>query len=141
MRHETAAVSLSRRIDEVARHIERAEIVEVVVAASGKAHELLGLMRQREQALPETNWNNAVVRAMHDKNGQGNPRDTPVGMELIAHQQAHRDEPEQRAGNIHGGGIVFGVRKSRRVRRRPPQRRNWNSMERCFKNKKARPPP
>jgi hypothetical protein len=57
MRHETAAVSRSRRVDELPRRIKRAEIVEVVVPAACQPHELLRLVRQREQALAKADGN------------------------------------------------------------------------------------
>src|SRR5450755_1005060 len=102
MRYGTAVVSPSRRVDELTRRVKRAEIVEVFVPAAGKAHELLGLMGEREQALSEADGNRRIIRAMHDEKRHGNPRDTLVGMELIAHQQANRHDPKQRAGDVYG---------------------------------------
>ena len=49
----TAAASPPCKADEMSRRFDRAEIVQIVVAASGKADELFRLVGQRKQPLAE----------------------------------------------------------------------------------------
>ena len=53
--------------DEPPRRFDRAILVEVVMPATGKAHELPGLAGKREQTLAEPDRDRGIVSAMHDQ--------------------------------------------------------------------------
>ena len=59
----------------------------IVVAAIGKADELLGLSRKRKQPFAEDHRNRGITRAMHDQQRRCDPRNALVGTERISHQQ------------------------------------------------------
>src|SRR6266851_2429546 len=90
------------RMNEPPRRIDRAEIIQVLVPAAGKPHELLRLMGEREQAFSEAARNSRIVGAMHDEKRHGDARDALVRVKLIAHQETDRHDPKQRAGDVHG---------------------------------------
>ena len=70
------------RIDELSRRFDRAKIVQIVVAAAGKPHELLRLVRERKQALAKSDRNRWIACAMHDQQRRGDPRDALIGVKL-----------------------------------------------------------
>lgn len=70
-----------RRIYEMTCGLNRPIIVEVIMAAFGKADELLGLVCEGEQAFAEADRDHGVAAAMHDQERHGDRRNPLIRME------------------------------------------------------------
>src|SRR5947208_15829152 len=65
--------------------IERAIVIEILVAAIEKPHEMFRLVGEVEQRFAHDVRNDPVVYAMHDHDRRGDLADAQVGPELILH--------------------------------------------------------
>jgi len=74
--------------------------IEIVVAALGKSDKLLWRVRERKQALPESDRNREITLPVHDQQRRRDTCDTLIGVKPIPQQPAHRNEPKMRSGNV-----------------------------------------
>src|SRR5437879_900718 len=75
-----------RKVDEISRDFNPAEIVQIVVTAPGKADKSFRLVRQRKQPFAKRNGYRGIERAMHHEQRNLDPGDLRVGTELVAYQ-------------------------------------------------------
>ena len=72
-------------------------IIQIVVAAFGKTHELFRLMGEREQSLAKAKRNNGIACAMHEQEGSGDTPNALVGAKLIPDQPTYRHDSKSEA--------------------------------------------
>ena len=85
--------------------IDRAIIVQIVVAPFGKPHELFRLAGEREQSLAKGNRNGRILPAVHDQERSGDTRNALVRMKLIPQQPTYRQDRKSRSGNVRDRGV------------------------------------
>src|SRR5271169_1676065 len=64
------------------------EFIQIFVAAAWKTDELFRLASHSEQTLAKPDIDGRIGVAMHDEERRSHAADAPVGVKLIAHQQA-----------------------------------------------------
>ena len=75
-----------RKVDEIPRDFNRAEIVQIVMTAAGEADEPFRLVRQRKQPFAKDNGYRGIERAMHHEQRNPDLADALVGVKPIPHQ-------------------------------------------------------
>jgi len=70
------------------------------MVAAGHAHECLRLIRQLEEPLGGSYWNDVVFLAMNHKDRDMHVTDREIRTELVKHQLAHRKNRVMRTGDI-----------------------------------------
>src|SRR2546429_1068510 len=78
-----------RKVDEISRDFNPAEIIQIVMTAPGKADKPFRLVRQRKQPFAEGNGYRRIERTMHHEQRNLDPRNVRVGTELISYQQTY----------------------------------------------------
>src|SRR5580658_1126045 len=73
--------------------IERAVLIEILMATIEEAHDMLRLIGELKQVLAHRIRHGLIVHAMQDQKRRRHFADAPVGVELIIHQKAYRQIP------------------------------------------------
>src|SRR5258708_12780555 len=97
---EKVKPSAIRAADELSGCLNSTKRIEIVVAALGKSDKLLWRVRERKQALPESDRNREITLPVHDQQRRRDTCDTLIGVKPIPQQPAHRNEPKMRSGNV-----------------------------------------
>src|SRR5690349_13295071 len=73
-----------RKVDEISRNFNAAEIIQVVMPAPGETDKPLRLVGPGKQPFAKSDGYRGIERTMHDEQRNPDPRDQSVRMELIA---------------------------------------------------------
>src|SRR5271168_2429364 len=100
-----AAASAVRYSDKVMHGFDGAMIIQIVMSAFGKTHELFRIVGEREQPLTQIDRYLGIPPAVHDQKRHPDAGHAPVGIKRVLDQPAYRYEGQFGGSDIRDRGV------------------------------------